>query len=182
MTQYGFYYNVDNCIGCMTCQVACKDTWDLPIGILNRTVHSFEAGSFPNPKAYFVSMSCNHCESPACVANCPQGAMTKSDEDGRVTVDQELCIQCGTCVKSCPYGAPKLYTEQNRIVKCDLCADLVAQGEEPACVASCMMRAIEWGDIEELRTAYGENADIEGIPDSGETGPSIVIAPHRCLS
>lgn len=182
MTQYGFYYNVDNCIGCMTCQVACKDTWDLPLGVLARKVHSFEAGTFPTPKAYFVSMSCNHCANPACVENCPTGAHSKSDEDGRVTIDHEVCIQCGTCVSVCPYSAPTLCEEQERIVKCDLCAGLVAQGEEPACVASCMMRVLEWGDIEQLRAAYGENADIQGIPASGQTGPSIVITPHRCLS
>ena len=63
-------------------------------------------GTFePTSWAYHVSMACNHCEMPGFVANCPQGALEK-DADGLVSRDEEKCIGCGTCVKSCPYEVP----------------------------------------------------------------------------
>lgn len=182
MSQLGFYYNVDRCSGCKTCQIACKDVHDNPVGTLYRHVHEHEAGTFPHPRAYFVSIACNHCEKPLCVENCPSGAMFKRAEDGRVLNDPEKCLGCRMCVWSCPYGAPSYSEDSHRIEKCDLCDDLVKHGEQPACVASCLMRAIEFGDINELRARYGSNANIVGLSDSQETKPSIVIKPHRTLA
>ncbi len=181
MSQLGFYYNVDRCSGCKTCQIACKDIHDSPVGVLDRRVSECEAGTFPNPRAFFVSIACNHCADPLCVENCPSGAMHKRSEDGRVLNDPERCLGCRMCVWSCPYGAPSYSEESHRIEKCDLCKDLVERGEQPACVASCLMRAIEFGDVDELRAKYGSNADILGLPDSRKTKPSIVIKPHRTL-
>ena len=41
-------------------------------------------------------------------------------------------------------------------MKCDLCADRVAQGEQPICVEACPLRALDFGEISELREKYGE--------------------------
>lgn len=181
MSQLGFYYNVDRCSGCKTCQIACKDTWDHAVGVLNRKVHPVEIGSFPTPQAYFVSLPCNHCDEPACVNNCPTGAMFKDEESGRVLNNSDECIRCETCVSVCPYEAPTLDVDDDRIAKCDLCKELIEGGEEPACVASCLMRTIEYGNIDELRAKYGSNAEIPGIADSKATKPNIIIAPHRSI-
>lgn len=69
---------------------------------------------------FHLNLSCNHCESPACVANCPTGAMYK-DDDGTVQHDDEACIGCQTCVNSCPYGAPQFIEEDKIVQKCDTC-------------------------------------------------------------
>lgn len=180
MSHVGFYVNTDKCTGCKTCQIACKDVNQNEVGVLFRKVHSFEFGEFPYPKAFELSMSCNHCERPACMANCSTGAID-IDEDGRVLIDQEVCIGCQMCVESCPYGAPQFIPELNVVGKCSFCKTLVDQGEEPACVASCPARALEWGDIDELREKYGTNADVEGVPSSEQTNPSVVINVHRSL-
>lgn len=179
MAQKGFYYNIDNCTGCKTCQVACKDVNNLEAGILFRTVHELETGEYPHPRAFNISMSCNHCENPRCVANCPTGAMYKREEDGIVAHDAGKCIGCQYCVWSCPYGAPKFIPEKGVVGKCTFCLDLVEKGEKPACEASCPMRCIETGDIDELRKKYGVNADMSLLPDSQLTHPSIVINRHR---
>lgn len=181
MSQMGFYYSFDTCTGCKTCQVACKDVNNLDPGMQFREVHEIEAGTFPDPKAFFVSMSCNHCEHPGCVANCPTGAMFKDEETGIVHHDDEKCIGCRMCVLSCPYGAPK-YSEELKIVqKCQFCVGSVESDEDPACVASCQMRAIEYGDIDELRAKHGTLADTVSLPDSSLTSPSITITPHRSV-
>ena len=67
----GFYFDMTACIGCKTCQIACKDKNDLPLGTLYRNIESYETGEFPKPGAYHLSVSCNHCEKPACVEMCP---------------------------------------------------------------------------------------------------------------
>lgn len=48
----GFYFNQQMCIGCRTCQVACKDKNDLEVGYLFRRVESFEVGEFPAPATF----------------------------------------------------------------------------------------------------------------------------------
>ena len=71
------------CTGCRTCQVACKDKNRLDVGTLFREVKSYEVGSYPDVTFYHMTMSCNHCENPACVSACPVGAMYVA-EDGTV--------------------------------------------------------------------------------------------------
>lgn len=35
---------------------------------------------------------------------CPVDAI-QADEDGRVWIDDEKCIRCGSCISKCPFGA-----------------------------------------------------------------------------
>ena len=101
MTQIGFYYDQTRCAGCKTCQVACKDKNRLGVGPVLRKVASRQVGTYPAVKLYHLSASCNHCESPACMAKCPTGALSKTDE-GAVVRDAEACIGCSSCVNACP--------------------------------------------------------------------------------
>ena len=56
-----------------------------------------------------------------------------------------------------------------------MCADLVAAGEMPACADCCPMRALEWGDVEELKAAHPNAVNaIAAWPDGG-TGPNCLI-------
>ena len=186
MTQYGFYFDSSRCTGCKTCELVCKDYHDLGPGILFRRVYDYEGGAWARKDDgtwektafnYHVALSCNHCDSPACVANCPTGAMYKDEETGVVLHDDEMCIGCETCVSSCPYGEP-VYMEAEGIVrKCDSCYLLREKGESPACVAACPMRCLDFGDLEELKAKYGDDlvSDINGLPDSSETTPSLLI-------
>ncbi|MEC4183543.1 4Fe-4S dicluster domain-containing protein [Adlercreutzia sp. R21] len=175
MAHKGFYFNQDKCMGCRTCQIACKDKNDLGLGIVYRAVNTFEVGTFPNVAAYQLSHTCNHCESPACVANCPTGAMYIDDEDGTTQHDDEVCIGCETCVKSCPYEVPQYLPELKITGKCDACLSLRKNGEENMCVASCPMRALEFGDIEELRAKHPEAVDKIAVLPEPDTAPSLAI-------
>jgi anaerobic dimethyl sulfoxide reductase subunit B (iron-sulfur subunit) len=66
--------------------------------------------------------------------------------------------------------------------KCDFCRDLLAKGENPACVDACLMRCLEYGEIEELRSKYGDNAQIDPLAGPEMTGPNYVVVPHRLKS
>lgn len=173
----GFYFDGTRCVGCKACQVACKDRFDLhKAGPRPRRVTTFECGKYPNAGMYHTSISCNHCASPACVANCPTGAMHQSD-DGTVQHDDEACIGCKTCIASCPYEAPQLAEEIDLIVKCDSCKPLREAGMNPVCVDSCPMRALDFDEIDELRSRYGNDliSEIVATPSADITNPSLVM-------
>ena len=114
----GFYLDMTRCIGCRACQVVCKDKNRLEVGTLYREAHTYTVGRFPEVQGYSYSASCNHCEDPICLKNCPTGAIYKA-EDGTVIQDQGKCIGCRMCVMSCPYGHPKFFPEQGVSGKCD---------------------------------------------------------------
>lgn len=173
----GFYHNSTICTECKACQIACKDIHNLDAGCNLRTVSSYEGGTFPNPWVYFLSIACNHCESPACFAACSTGAISKLD-DGTVVIDAEKCDACQACVDACPYGAPAYVEKFDTVMKCDGCKELRDQGLNPACVDACLMRALEFGDIDELRSKHsGENlvSELPPLPDETETSPNLII-------
>ena len=183
MGRLGFYFNNTQCTGCRTCQVACKDKNRLDVGTLFRHVDSYESGKYPEAMIYHFSMSCNHCENPACVAACASGAMYKA-EDGTVICDQELCDGCGNCVAACPYEAPKMIAETGKVNKCDACAYLRAKGENPACVDACLMRCLEFGDLDELAAKHGADLvnTLPFLADPALTNPALLIKPKKAAT
>jgi anaerobic dimethyl sulfoxide reductase subunit B (iron-sulfur subunit) len=188
MTQLGFYHNNDICIGCKVCIVACKDKNDLPLGEKYRRVYDYAGGTWEiaengacTPKDFFVysvSVACNHCAAPACIAVCPVDSIAKR-EDGIVSIDAKTCIGCGSCVTACPYGAPYVSSATGVAQKCDLCMDLVDEGEQPVCIASCPMRCLNYGELEELRAAHGDIDQVDPLPKDSATGPSVVFTRSR---
>jgi anaerobic dimethyl sulfoxide reductase subunit B (iron-sulfur subunit) len=132
-----------------------------------------------NVFSYSISIACNHCSEPACKKVCPAGAIGKRG-DGIVFIDKDLCIGCGSCATACPYSAPSLDKETMKMEKCDFCRELLAEGETPACVAACSMRAIEYGDIGTLKSRYPEAVQqLAPLSDPAQTKPSLLITPHR---
>jgi len=171
--QLAFFVDSTKCIGCKTCEVACKDFNDLAPGPRIRKVRTFEGGEFPDVYAYNVSMSCNHCDDPACVSHCPAGAYTKRAKDGVVVHDPDRCIGCRYCTWVCPYGAPQYDARAGHVWKCNFCVSELDAGRAPACVAACPMRAIEFGPLEEIAKRPGAAVALRDLPPPGITKPSI---------
>lgn len=186
--QLGFIHNNRDCIGCRTCEIACKDKNGLPPGPRFRRVVYLEGGEYPNPYAYFVNVSCNHCAEPACLPVCPTGAIWKRSKDGIVDIDSTLCIGCRRCEAACPYGAPQFDPHENIVKKCNFCVDEIDAGRKPYCVASCLMRVLDMGPIQKLEsgelptTARTANEPtvrrVKHFADPELTGPSIIFVPH----
>ncbi len=53
---------------------------------------------------YVVTNLCRGCVARACYMNCPKQAV-HFDKNGQANIDDEICISCGICQKSCPYHA-----------------------------------------------------------------------------
>jgi anaerobic dimethyl sulfoxide reductase subunit B (iron-sulfur subunit) len=175
--QLGFYVNIQRCVGCKTCQMACKDKYNLPVGPNLRRVIEREGGVYPNPHFYAVSLACNHCAEPGCVKACPSGALAKREKDGVVSYDYEKCVGCRRCEWVCPYGAPQWIEVDKKMKKCDFCHDYLDQGKPPACVAACPLRALDFGDIEELAKKPGAKGRIKEFADPALTKPSVIFNP-----
>ena len=186
MTQYGFYINTDICIGCKACMTACFDRNGLEAPQKFRKVYEFGGGSWDGSATggytstaftYYASMTCCHCDNPACVAYCPTGAMKKDPETGIVNNDKSICIGCMMCEQRCPYNhTVKLADGLSH--KCSLCNDENEAGTpSPVCASACPVRALEFGAIADLRASYGENCVIGDLTDT--TSPNVVIGLHR---
>ncbi|MRX82751.1 4Fe-4S dicluster domain-containing protein [Eggerthella guodeyinii] len=154
MTQYAIITDLNRCVGCLACTVACKAVNNVPVGsfwikTLRVGPNPKEGGSgdWPDVEMYFLPIQCQHCADPECVKVCPTGASHKA-EDGTVQIDKSKCIGCQFCAMSCPYNVRYLNEEERVVEKCTLCEQKVAQGELPQCVAQCGSRARFFGDLD----------------------------------
>jgi Fe-S-cluster-containing dehydrogenase component len=136
---------------------------------------------------------CNHCAQAPCVRVCPTQATFKRP-DGITMMDFHRCIGCRYCMAGCPYGArsfnwkdPRNFikTELNMtfptrergvVEKCNFCDERLAVGKPPACVESCKVGGLVFGDLEdpnsEVRKILASQFTIRRKPELG-TDPSV---------
>ena len=138
------------CIGCNSCQEACKKTNGLPEGEekkLSDTAYT----ALEEHDGVFVRRMCQHCESPTCVSVCPVGALEKTAE-GPVIYDEAKCIGCRYCMQACPFQVPRYQwgSTYPRIEKCVFCHDRIAKGLPTACSEACPTGATKFGDRDDL--------------------------------
>ena len=154
MTQYAIVTDLNRCVGCLACAVACKAVNDVPIGSFwNKVLRigpnaSIQGAQDADSYLYFLPVQCQHCADPECVKVCPTGASHKL-EDGTVQIDKSKCIGCQFCAMACPYGVRYLNQEERVVEKCTLCEQRISQGELPQCVAQCGARARFFGDLDQ---------------------------------
>jgi Fe-S-cluster-containing dehydrogenase component len=132
--------------------MACKVEYDIKAGqgrrrrVIEKTV--VETGTV---RSFFISLACNQCENPACLAACPVsqpvGVGTASNSAlwkdmtgassggvvGVVRVEPSKCIGCRRCEWACPYGAPQFNPDginasggRGVIHKCEMCWQRIA--------------------------------------------------------
>jgi protein NrfC len=151
--------DIEKCQGCASCMLACslihEGVESLSLSRIQIMQNSFE--SFPDD---LTIEQCRQCVEPACVKECPTGALEANAKYGNVRmVDKEKCIGCGACYDACPYTpsrafvAPdKDYEGKDRSRKCDLCANAPfhwdeaggGPGGKQACVEVCPVDAIKF--------------------------------------
>ena len=182
-----FFLDVQTCTRCKTCMIACKDKNGLPMGVRWRRVAEFAGGDWvrlmdgtftQNVFAYYISVSCNHCQDPICVQSCPTKAMNQ-DDHGIVSVDLKKCLGCRYCEWACPYSAPQFDASLGQMTKCDLCRDELETGGVPACVAGCPTRALQFGEYDQLTAQHGASPSMAPLPPPGLTEPNFILEPHQ---
>lgn len=155
------FVNPERCVGCKQCEIACavehSQTKNLAQALLEKPkpqpcIHVVPgihlSTSFPN--------KCRHCDPAPCMSVCPTGAISRDAKLDTVVVDGYKCITCAMCAMVCPfdvltfYPSPVVRPDKAVALKCDHCIDRQRQGQIPACVETCKVGALVFGDINDL--------------------------------
>ncbi len=182
--RYAMVIDLNRCIGCHACSVACKAEFDVPVGVWRSWVTYGERGTYPDAVLSFLPRLCNHCEDAPCIPVCPTGATYQRD-DGVVVIKEERCIGCGYCVEACPYEMRFLHPETKVASKCDFCVHRVDQGLEPACVQTCLGTARIFGDMNDPNSEVSQILKKEKVhqirPDFGTEPRVFYVDPDPAL-
>ena len=110
--KWGMSVDADRCIGCQACVVACQSENNIPINteeIYNQRrsiqwirIERYWEGEFPNVKARFLPVLCQHCGDAPCEPVCPVFATYHNEEGLNVQV-YNRCIGTRFCANNCPY-------------------------------------------------------------------------------
>ncbi len=173
----GLLYDATLCIGCKACVVACADAnklprdtawsegkWQAPVDLNAKTKNIIKLyAPADGGEQSFVKRQCMHCIDPACANACMLGALKKGAL-GIVTYDPTYCVGCRYCEMACPFNIPKFEWDNvltPKIVKCELCRDRLAEGQEPACTAVCPRHAVIYGTRAELLAEAHRRIDAD---------------------
>lgn len=199
----GMVIDTKRCVGCGTCAMMCKSENNEPDGVWwNRVLTdggdhlATPSGIYPNLRMENLTISCQHCDNPACVKVCPVGATYKDVEKGIVRQDYDKCIGCRMCMAACPYTGVRSFNweepkysigiatgdadvprhQKHVVEKCTLCWHRIAKGLEPACIEVCPGRARHFGDlndpVSEVSQLLKDRSSIQLLPERG-TNPSV---------
>ena len=200
---YGMVIDTKRCVGCNACTVACKMANNVPQDIFwtraltdGGDMMDTPAGEFPDISMRYITVSCQHCENPACAKVCPVGATYKDPEAGVVRQDYDKCIGCRMCMSACPYTGVRSFNweeprypmdfalgdadapkhQKHVVEKCIFCYQRLARGETPACMDLCPARARHFGDLDdpnsEVSQLIKERSYEQLLPSEG-TKPSV---------
>lgn len=195
----GMVINLGKCLpNCTACVDACKKEnnvntsgdkrWD--IYRIRKVTMQSKLTAAPAEKK--MLLLCNHCDNPPCATACPIKATYKR-EDGIVIVDPHRCMGCRYCVVACPYNArqfnfrenpnqtnPDYPKRQHGVAEsCNLCAHLLDQGKQPACVEACekaQAKAIVVGNLNDPNSEIAKlirNNPIKRLREELGTEPKV---------
>jgi carbon-monoxide dehydrogenase iron sulfur subunit len=184
--------NPERCIGCRQCEYACavehSESRDPVLALSEEPLPSprihAEAGpwfnsSFPN--------KCRHCDPAPCQQVCPTAAIFRDAEQNLVLVETGKCIACAMCAMVCPFDAVTFHMQNGahapRVVatKCDGCIERVQRGVEPACVETCKVGALVFGDLNELIQAGRVRDSAQVLTVARPQEPTRPGAPDNVL-
>ena len=204
----GLAIDLDTCVGCHACVIACKE-WNTsnygaalsdqdaygadPAGTFLNRIHTFEVtpppGSGKQAQVTHFPKSCLHCEDAPCVTVCPTGASYKRAEDGIVLVNEDDCMGCGLCAWSCPYGAREMDAQAGVMKKCTLCVDRIyndnipEEDRQPSCVRTCPAGARHFGDFADpnsnVSKLVAERGGIDLMPEQGTKPVNKYLPPRQ---
>jgi len=152
--------NLDQCIRCYACEIACKQENEVSVGprwcrvitIGPRRIHKKLVMDF-------VPTMCFQCDDPVCANFCPTNAIRKG-ENGIVLIKEDACTGCMSCVIGCPYGAIHFDQKKGKVGKCNLCINRIDGGLDPSCVQHCIGESLQIIAEDELDHIIGNRHKV----------------------
>ena len=144
--------DLDACVRCYACEIACRQENNLGVGSHSRwcRVLTIEPRMIDDEMhTDFIPVMCFNCEDPICAYYCPVDAISRR-EDGLVIINGNICNGCRQCVYGCSYGA-MYFNEESKIAgNCNLCLTRTEFGIEPSCVQHCIGGALRFVPEEQI--------------------------------
>jgi carbon-monoxide dehydrogenase iron sulfur subunit len=180
------FINPERCVGCHQCEIAC---------VVEHSQSKTLYGAFletPIPRRFIVATpgihlnssfpsKCRHCSPAPCQAVCPTAAISRDADMDIVLIDGNKCIVCGMCAMVCPFDvityfpSARVKPQRTVAIKCDNCIDRQHHGKMPACVETCKVGALQFGDVNELakkaRTRLGKSVSVAVSQIKAEEAP-----------
>lgn len=185
MPRYGLVIDLERCIGCHACTIACKvengiehGSW-IRVEMRDGQPLDTARGQFPELTMHYLPLTCMHCQNPPCMGACPTDAIYRRD-DGVVILDIAKCNGCQACLTACSYRVILWDETTGLATKCHLCAPRLEQGLEPFCVLCCEDQAIHFGDLSDPHSRVSQLiARRSGytLKPEEKTGPAVYYLP-----
>lgn len=148
---YGFFIDPSRCIGCEACVNACAECEThrghplIHVDFIDR-----------QKSTATVPLVCMHCDRPTCAEVCPADAIKKTADGVVHSSLKTRCIACSNCVLACPFGIPKMKSELEQMMKCDMCYDRTSAGKRPMCATVCPSQALAYVPMDEIHRTRRE--------------------------
>ena len=200
--RWGMSVDLDACVGCQACVVACIAENNIPVvgkaqAAYGRQVHwlrveRWAEGPKEQPHNTFLPMFCQHCEIAPCEPVCPVFAAYRTEEglNGQV---YNRCVGTRYCGNNCPYHVrrfnwfnyefpsplevqlnPDVTVRQLGVMeKCTMCVQRIVAGKDRA---RDEKRGVKDGDIV---TACQQTCPTNAITFGNLKDPQSAVSKHH---